>query len=525
MRILLRKFHGYFGAMIAGSSGRPIGPATGGSAAPALAVQGFGLWSLLVVTILAALLFFAATLGHVSHGHALAFGIAGTTTEEIKSTIASIKTAFEDFKRSNDERLKEIADKGHASADVVQNVEKANTAITNLTTELSELKAQLREVENANARLALASGSITDEAREQARQFKATVTNTPLRKITASSITEADVKAMRDYGDALEHYMRNEYKGMSAEMRNALQTGSDPNGGFAVKPDTSGRMVKFLVDESPIVEYCSQQTIGTDALEGDLDMDEDVTSGWVGETETRSETSTPRGPGEWRIPIYEQYAMPKATQKMLDDADRDIEGWLEKKVGRRFGRVIQSAIHSGTGVKQLKGFLTYASVGNKPAATNLASWQRIETLKTGVNGAFAASSPGDKLIDLINALRPEYRAAANFFMPRLVVAEVRKLKDGQGNYLWQPSFNERTGAQLLGYGIVEDEGLPALTGNDISTVFGDMKSAYQLVYHKTGIRLLRDNLTQKGWILFYTTQRVGGDVVDFQALKFLKFST
>lgn len=450
---------------------------------------------------------------------------AQTTTilTELRNSVAEMRDA-------NDRRFAEIAAKGHASAETVAQVERANTSITDLTAQLDTVRKALRDMETEHARALPGDASkLTDLARNEVRTFVAQSKGKRLTDV--EDVTNDDVAALRDYRKAFNAYLAQGNdsrvgRTMSSDLMNTLQTGSQPNGGFMVTPDRIGRIVTMIVDESPILDHVTTETIGGDALEGDLDMDEDVGAGWVGETEVRPETTSARGPGEYRIPLMEIYAAPTATQKQLDTADRDVGAWYEKKIARKFGRVIQPGVHTGAGGKQIRGFLNYSSVGGKPASTSLAAWQVIETVKTGVNNAFAATAPGDKLIDLVNLLHPSYRANASFFMSRLTVAEVRKLKDGQGNYLWVPNFSQRSGGLLLDYGIVEDEGMPgisttAATANAIA--FGDMKQCYTLVKHTTGMRILRDAFTNKPKVIFYTTEYVGGDVVDYQAIKLLRF--
>ena len=108
-------------------------------------------------------------------------------------------------------------------------------------------------------------------------------------------------------------------------------------------------------------------------------------------------------------------------------------------------------------------------------------------------------------------------------MKRATLAEVRKLKDGDNNYLWQPDFQMKQGGTLLGFDVVEAEDMPAITANSLSIAFGDFNKGYQIV-DRQGIRILRDSFTAKPYVKFYTTKRVGGDVTNFEAIKLLKFA-
>jgi HK97 family phage major capsid protein len=346
-------------------------------------------------------------------------------------------------------------------------------------------------------------------------EYKAAVAFANERK--GSYRGDIDVESYRRYKSAFGNYLRRSNAGGGPDEQKALSVGSDPDGGFAVHPDMSGRIAQLVLETSPMRQVANVVTIGTDALEGVNDLN-DASSGWVGETETRTETTAPKL-GEWRIPVNEQYAEPRATQKLLDDAAFDIEGYLAAKIADRLTRMENTAFISGNGVRKPRGILTY------PAGVPSAStFSVIEQVPTGAAGAFASSNPGDALINLVYSLKAVYREDACFMMKRATLAEVRKLKDGNQNYLWQPDFQSKEGGTLLGFKVVEAEDMPAIGANSLSIAFGNFRQAYQIV-DRQGIRILRDAYTAKPYVKFYTTKRVGGDVVNFEAIKLLKFAT
>jgi HK97 family phage major capsid protein len=235
----------------------------------------------------------------------------------------------------------------------------------------------------------------------------------------------------------------------------------------------------------------------------------------VGETGARSATTTPQF-GQWRIPVHELSAMPKATQKLLDDASIDIEAWLANKVADRFARAEATAFVTGDGTNKPRGFLTYASGTTLPGT--------LERFDTGVNGAFAAApSGGDVLISALYGLKAQYRANATWFMNRTTLTLLRKLKDSNGAYLWAPGIGVGQPSTVLGYPLASFEDMPDPATDSLSIAVGDMAAAYQIV-ERTGIRVLRDPFTAKPHVLFYTTKRVGGDVVNFEALKLIEFT-
>ena len=514
MNIILRKIHGRFDACWQ-STGMPNVRTAGAS--PGLSVGGLGGLSramfalILMLGALAAIMAFghAPTLAS-AHGSLGVAGVAVAGTTEVKELFGQLQTAFSEFKDANNERIKQIEAKGTADPLLLAKVEKANKDISDLDAKLDEQMRAIKAVENAQARVSTIAGSGegAQKERDSVRRFLSMIRNQPLRKVT---VTDADVEQMREYSNEFENHLR------TAQINNTLSVGSSPEGGFWVAPDLSGRMIQKVFETSPMRQIASEQTIGTDALEGPNDQDEAGSNGWVGEQDTRTAESTTPVVGKWRIPVAESWAMPKTTQKNLDDNQYDVESWLLGKVSDKLSRVENAAVVNGDGVVKPRGFMTY------PSGTSAG---QINQLKTGVNGGFAASLPGNKLIDLVFSVKDKYRNNAKFAMHRLTVAEIRKLVDGQGNYLWQRDFQSERGGTVLGYGIAElnDMAPVVATVASLSIAFGDFKEAYQIV-NRQGIRIIRDNITQKGYVLFYTTRRTGGDVLNFEAIGILNFST
>ncbi len=212
------------------------------------------------------------------------------------------------------------------------------------------------------------------------------------------------------------------------------------------------------------------------------------------------------------IPVHELYANPLASQKLLDDGNINVEAWIASKVSEKFARAEATAFVQGNGVGQPRGFMTYA------AGT---SFGTIEQVITGDADQLTA----DGLITLLYSLKAPYRANASFLMKRLSVAAVRKFKDaGTGTYLWQPSLQMGQPDLLLGRPLYDAEDIAAEGANALAAVCGDFKSGYQIV-DRFGIRVLRDPYSNKPYVAFYTTKRVGGDVKNFEAIKINKCST
>ena len=334
---------------------------------------------------------------------------------------------------------------------------------------------------------------------------------------------EPDSKAVNsEHAKLFVDFMR---KGRNADAlrdyeTKAMNVGTDPSGGYLVPVDASGRIVQKIFDTTPMRQIANVVSISTDTIEGAIDRNE-TDAGWVSETASRSTDSTTPDVGKWKIEVHELYSEPKITQKLLDDAQVDVGAWLEAKIADKMARVQNAAFVSGNGVGKPRGFTTYSTAAT---ADSSRSWQVFEHVATGNNGDFASSAPADKLIEATVALHPGYRGGARWVMPRAVVSKIRKFKADVYGYLWQPGLQAGAPSTLLGYPVTESEDMPTLATGSLSLAFGNFNVGYQIV-DRFGIRILRDALTAKGWIKFYSTLRVGGDVTNFDAIKFVKFGS
>jgi len=424
--------------------------------------------------------------------------------KELKGAVAAVGTAFEEFKKTNDERLAQIEAKG--AADPV-----TEEKLAKIEADLSKWQERLDAYELSQKRQ---SRIVTDnDGNSVDLDKKALHWAQGIAKKRGTNVQEFTAENLDEYKKAFEAYIRNDERKMGADEFKALSVGSDPDGGYTVHPDMSGRVVQKVFESSPMRAFASIQTISTDALEGVYDLDE-AASGWVGETDARPETDTPQI-GVWRIPVHELYANPSATQKILDDSEINMEQWLAGKVGEKFARDESTAFTTGNGVAKPRGFLTYPDGSTLPGT--------IEQFQTGVNGDFAAApAGGDVLIDMIYGLKMPYRNNGTWFMNRATTGKTRKLKDSDGAYLWQPGIQAGQPATLLGYPVASFEDMPDPATGSLSIAFGDMRETYQIV-DRIGLRTLRDPYSNKPFVQFYTTKRVGGDVVNFEALKLLSF--
>lgn len=431
---------------------------------------------------------------------------------QIKTLIEEQGKAWAEFKKVNDELIKAKAD-GKAVGDLEAKLGKISGELDKLT----EMKQQFDDLMLKLQRPGgLGSGSKGDgDLEAETKSFNAYRKSFGL----GDQAPDLTVDQFVAYKGAFFTLMR---KGsldrLSDTERKAMQAGSDNDGGFLLPTPTVGRIVARQRDLSPMRQLADVQTISTDALEGLVDNDE-AGAGWVGEVEDRAETSTPQV-GKYKIEAFEMYAQPKATQKLLDDAAVDVEGWLANKVALRFARLEGAAFVTGNGVNKPRGFCAYDTVAT---GDDTRAWGKLQHVVSGADGAFASTNPADKLHDVIGALHPAYQANARWATRRDVVTLIRKWKDSTGQYLWQPSLQAGTPDQIAGYQIAYMQDMPALAAGSLSLALGDFREGYTIV-DRIGVRVLRDPFTAKPYVKFYTTKRTGGGVLNFDAIKFMKFS-
>lgn len=423
---------------------------------------------------------------------------------EVTKAVEALNKGFEAFKAADAERDKEIKQIGAELPETKAKIEKIELDLT----KAQEIADQAVLAAKRRDRRSDGDGDLDAKAMQWAAEAK------QYTGVSAPDGFNAD--AVAEYRKSFLSLIRKNFDAarLSDHERKTLSVGEDTAGGFFVYPDLSGRIVAKIFETSPMRAYASVQAIGTDALEGYFDNDE-VGFGWVAELESRPSTTTP-DIGKWRIPVHEMYAMPEASQNILDDAIMDMEAWLDGKIADKFARAENAAFVTGNGVDKPRGFLDY------PDGVDLTN--SIERINTGVNGAFAAApNGGDVLIDALYGLKAQYRANATWFMNRATTKLTRKLKDSDGAYLWQQGIAAGQPATLLGYPVVAFEDMPNPATGSLSIAVGDMRQAYQIV-DRVGLRMLRDPYTSKGRVKFYATKRTGGGMINGEAIKLIEFS-
>ncbi|OUD10694.1 capsid protein [Marivivens niveibacter] len=294
----------------------------------------------------------------------------------------------------------------------------------------------------------------------------------------------------------------------------AMSAAVAADGGYLVDPQTSDTIKSALNSMASIRAIASVVTVEATSFDVLVDHTE-MGSGWANETSALTETDSPQI-DRITIPVNELSAMPKISQRLLDDSAFDIEGWLAGRISDKFARSEAAAFINGDGADKPTGFLTYPTVDN-----DVWTWGNLGYVVTGNDGAI---DDGDSIIELVYSLGAEYRANATFVMNSKTAGAVRKLKDADGRFLWADGLAAGEPARLMGYPVLIAEDMPDISSNATAVAFGDFANGYTIA-ERPDVRVLRDPFSAKPHVLFYATKRVGGAVSDFKAIKLLKFGT
>jgi HK97 family phage major capsid protein len=447
------------------------------------------------IGLLAALALGAIAATAQAMGHALqpehALGVLmlanGPVGVEVKQLVEGIEKAFAAFKTTNDERLAKI-EKGLPTGDI----EAKLAAVQGDLAKALDLKKDLEALESKQNLQGLMGGATQGNPDKAA--YKSAFYGNFVRKGQETA----------------------ELKALEAKAINITTPG---DGGYAVPELIDPMLEKLARDISPMRQLANIVTVGTSDYKKLVNAN-GIASGWVGEADARPETGTSVLK---EVPAFmgELYANPKATQQALDDIFYDVERDLNMQIVEEFAVAEGAAFYTGNGTNKPKGFLAYTSVATADASRAFGS---LEYIPTGVAGDFAASNKADVLFDAVKALKAAYRNGAKWTMGKSIMFEVMKLKDTTGQYLWQPKLTDSgLGMTLLGFEVVEAEDMPVKAANSLSIAFGNFKRGYTIV-DRMGMRMLRDPFSAKPYVSFYTTKRVGGMVVNSEAIKLIKFA-
>ncbi len=409
---------------------------------------------------------------NTSMGH---FGV------DVAEAFDDFMQAFEAFKSANDARLKQIERRVSADPLTTDKVERINEA-------LDEQKRLLDALTLKARRPGLGIG----ERRQSALALE--------HKI-----------AFNDY------IRRGDEQGIHAFEKKAkvASVGTNTQGGYLVPDELSHEISRRMATISPLRAIASVQQVSGSVFKKTF-TEKGPHVGWVAETDARPETDAP-ALNEVSYPTRELYAMPAATATLLDDAAVNVEEWIAEEVEMAFAEQESIAFINGTGTTKPSGLLSAPKVAQASWA-----WGSLGFLSTGSANGFGTSA--DVLVDLVYSLKAGYRQNAHWLMSRETQGEVRKIKDSQGYYIWQPAATADGTPTLMNFPIAEAEHMPAIANDSYSIAFGDFRRGY-LIVDRLGVRVLRDPYSKKPYVLFYTSKRVGGGVADYDAIKLLKFGT
>ena len=301
-------------------------------------------------------------------------------------------------------------------------------------------------------------------------------------------------------------------RGLEMEGK-AMGTSIAADGGYLVDPQTADSIQSTLSSTASIRAIAN--VVNVDATSYDVLIDHsEMGAGWATETSTVSETATPQIE-RISIPLHELSALPKASQRLLDDSAFDIEGWLAGRIADKFARSEAMAFVGGNGIDKPTGVLTYPTVDNDSW-----TWGNLGYVSSETPGGITRADP---IVDLVYALGAQYRANATFVMNSKTAGHIRKLKDNDGRFVWVDGLAMAEPARLMGYRVLIAEDMPDIADDAMAIAFGDFKAGYT-VAERPDLRVLRDPFSAKPHVLFYATKRVGGAVSDFAAIKLMKFA-
>lgn len=422
--------------------------------------------------------------------------------KEIKDAVDQMGEAWEEYKRTNDKRV-EAMQKGQT------------TLAGELDDKLAKLGTDLDKFRNLKSSLEAEHTELKDRI-EELESFKKQPGASRIEKAQAE-YKDAFVGWVRSRGQSAEHEAKMREAQKKQSEAKGIVIGTPADGGYGVPEEISRAIEKLEKLFSPVRNLVKVVRSGTSDYK-ELVSIGGATSGWVGESGSRSATATPQL--RERAPTFgELYAYPQASEWSLDDIFFDVEGWLTGEVAEQFAIQEAEAVIRGNASNKPTGMLNTAPVATADHASPLRAASAYEFIAS-------AASPGpgllaDSLMDVIYKLNSRYRSGAQWAMNSNTTAAVRKLKDLDGQYLWAPGLVAGQPDRLLGYGVSTWEQMDDIGANAHPIAFGNFMRAYVLA-DRVGLRITRDNVTNVGFVKWYVRRREGGNVLNNDALKFIK---
>lgn len=439
-------------------------------------------WSLLAIIglFIAQALGYTASADELTAGGLMLAGVGEIELKDINELLTKQGQVFEEFKTKNDERLKAIESKGWAPADLTEQVGRLNEAMTKLDKEILEIQKK------AN-RIGQGASDMTDEQKE--------------------------------YKEAFNKYLRKgQDNGLADLQRKAMNTGSDPEGGYLVLPEMDMMIDRIVPTISAMARLANTVTIGTAKYEK-LVKTSGLAMTRVADGATAGE-STPPQYAKIGIEVFTAEVEPWVYNETLEDAFINLETDLTDEAAIGFAEGLGVEYITGNGVGKAHGITAYTNVANASYA-----WGKVGYIASGKSAAFASVAPADKIVGLQHALKSQFRPGAVWLVNDTTLGVMRQLKDGSGSYyLWQPDPAAAFGGRFLGSPVEIDDNMPDIAANSYSVAYGNFKRGYTIV-NRSGTTLIRDNITSKGVTKFNFRRRSGGGITNFEAIKLLKFAT
>ena len=441
--------------------------------------------------------------------------VVSAVVAEIKSLGDNSKANYDELRKTH-EQLKSVVDNygEKMASDIKEQVTKLSEDIVTRQTALDE--EWTKRADSIETSLQRLPNNMTEqdiklekEALDFYKAAKVCSTKSGVSFKDMSNISP-NLEEYAEYKKSFESFLRmkGDQRNLMPEQFKSLSVGVDPDGGYTVTPAMSSRIITKQYESDPVRQLAAIETITTQAIEWMVDWGQ-AGWGWESETEAGAETDTPTLKKK-RIPVHVMYAKPRATQTLLEDSGINIQNWLADKVASRFARGEAAAFVTGDGIGKPRGFLSYA---------NGTDYGQIEQVNMGAAAALTA----DGFIKVKYSLLEQYLNRGTWLMARGTVADAMYLKDGTGNYIWKPGFDKDSQATILGLSVKMSTTMPAVAAGALSVAIAYWKEAYMIV-DRLGITMLRDPYTVTPFIQFYTRKRVGGDVVNFEAIKIGKIA-
>ena len=403
-------------------------------------------------------------------------------SEDIKSAVQEIGSTFEEFKKVNDERLEKL-EKGEATADLESKLSRIEDSISGMEDVKNSLEKQEAKTEAINT----------------AVEKMETVLKRP--------VSGMDTKQIDEYTSAFGTYLRKGATGLNPDEVKALTVSNDSTGGYLAPPEYVRELLKTVTEISPIRSIARVRATGQRSIQVPKKT-ATFSAQWVGEVGTRSETDGYRV-GLEEIPAHEQYALVDISEQDLEDTVFDMEAELQSEFAEQFAKAEGAAFVSGNAINKPEGFMSASGL-------------------TEVVSGSASAITADSLISLVHSIKSDYGRNGVFVFNRSTLAEIRKLKDTAGQYVFQAGMNLQGGATstVLGYNYVEATDMPSVAGNAFPIAFGDFRRGYMIV-DRVNLSVLKDNFTQAttGNVRYIARRRVGGQVVQAEALAKLKIAS